>query len=35
MTNSVDPDQDRSSLIWVYTICSDLSLRKHEIITEK
>ena len=32
MANSVDPDQ-RSSLIWVYTVCSDLSVRKLRIIT--
>ena len=30
--NSVDPDQTRSSLIWVYTVCSDLSVRKLRII---
>ena len=28
MANSVDPDQTRSSLIWNYTICPDLSVRK-------
>ena len=34
MANSVDPDQtSRSSLIWVYTVCSDLSVRKFRNIT--
>ena len=28
MANSVDPDQ-----IWIYTVCSDLSVRKLRIIT--
>ena len=28
MANSVDSEQTRSSLIWVYTICSDLSVQK-------
>ena len=33
-TNSVDPDQTaRSSLIWVYTVCPDLSVRKLRIFT--
>ena len=32
MANSVDPEQ-RSSLIWVYTVCSDLSVRKFRNIT--
>ena len=31
MANSVDPDQ--SSLIWVCTICSGLSVQKLRIIT--
>ena len=34
MANSVDPDQTRSSLVWVYTVCPDLSVRKLRIITE-
>ena len=41
MANSVDPDQtaprsdcsSRSSLIWVYTVCLDLSVRKLRNIT--
>ena len=35
MANSVDPDQTapRSSLIWVYTVCLDLPVRKLRIIT--
>ena len=43
MTNSVDPDQtaprpwsdcsSRSKLIWVYTVCSDLSVQKFRNIT--
>ena len=35
MANSEDPDQTapRSSLIWVYTVCPDLSVRKFRIIT--
>ena len=35
MANSVDPDQiapSRSSLIWVYTFCSDLPVRKFKNI---
>ena len=32
MANSVDPDQ-RSSLIWVCTVCPGLSVRKLRIIT--
>ena len=28
MANSEDPDQTRSSLIWVYTVCPDLSVQK-------
>ena len=32
MANSVDPDQ-RSSLIWVCTVCPDLSVLKLKIIT--
>ena len=32
MANSVDPDE-RSSLIRVYTVCPDLSVRKLKIIT--
>ena len=32
IANHVDPDQ-RSSLIWVYTDCPDLSVRKLRIIT--
>ena len=28
LANSVDPDQTRSSLIWVCTVCPDLSVRK-------
>ena len=32
MTNSVDPDQ-RSSLIWVCTVCYGISVRKLRIIT--
>ena len=31
MANSVDPDE-RSSLIWVYTVCPDVSVRKVRII---
>ena len=31
MANSEDPDQ--SSLIWVCTVCSDLSVQKLSIIT--
>ena len=38
IVNSVDPDQtaplgNRSSLIWVWTICLDLSVRKLRNIT--
>ena len=36
MANSVDPDQTaptRSSLIWIYTICSDLSVTILRIFT--
>ena len=33
IANSVDPDQ-RSSLIWVCTVCPDLSVRKRTKITE-
>ena len=32
MANSVDPDQS-SSLIWDYTVCPGLSVRKLRIIT--
>ena len=36
MANSVDPDQtalfSRSSLIWIHTVCPDLSVRKLRII---
>ena len=32
MANSVDPDQTRSSLIWVCTVCQDLSVGKLTII---
>ena len=34
MANSVDTDQTapRRSLIWVYTVCPDLSVGKHRII---
>ena len=28
IANSVDPDQTRSSLIWVFTVCPDLSVWK-------
>ena len=31
MANSVDPDQ--TALIWVFTVCSDLSVRKFRNIT--
>ena len=33
MANSVDPDQTapKSNLIWVYTVCADLSVRKLKI----
>ena len=31
MANSVEPD--RSTLIWVYTVCKDLSVRKLRNIT--
>ena len=33
MANRIDPDQTRSSLIWVYTVCPDLSVRKLRNIT--
>ena len=35
MANSADPDQTapRSSLIWVCTVCPDLSVQKFRIIT--
>ena len=33
IANSVDPDQTRSSLIWVCTVCPDLSVQKLRIIT--
>ena len=33
MANSVDPDQTAPSLIWVYTVCPDLSVRKLRNIT--
>ena len=36
IANSVDPDQtaprEEQSLIWVFTVCPDLSVRKHRII---
>ena len=32
MANSVDPDQARSSLIWVYTVCPGLPVQKLRII---
>ena len=32
MANSADPDQT-APLIWVYTVCPNLSVRKHRIIT--
>ena len=32
MANSVDPDQTRSSLIWVYTVCSGLPVQNPRII---
>ena len=37
MANSVDPDQTaplRSSLIWVYTVCSGLYVRIFRVNTE-
>ena len=34
MANSVDPDQIRSSLIWVCTVCSNLSAPILRIFTE-
>ena len=35
MANSADPDQTapRNSLIWVYTVCPDLSVQKLRIVT--
>ena len=33
MANSVDPDQTALILIWVYTVCPDLSVRKLRKIT--
>ena len=33
MADSVDPDQTRSSLIWVCTVCPGISVRKLRIIT--
>ena len=33
IANSEDPDQSRSSLIWVCSVCPDLSVRKFRIIT--
>ena len=33
MANSVNPDQTKSSLIWVCTVCPGLSVRKLRIIT--
>ena len=33
MANSVDPDQTRSSLIWVCTVCPGISVLKLKIIT--
>ena len=33
MANSIDPDQTAASLIWVYTVCPDLSVGKLRIIT--
>ena len=33
MANSVDSDQTRSSLIWVYTVCPGQSVRQLRIIT--
>ena len=32
MANSVDPDQTARSLIWVCTVCPDISVRKLRII---
>ena len=32
IANSEDPDQTKSSLIWVYTVCPDLSVRKLRIV---
>ena len=34
-TGSVDPDQTAHSLIWVYTVCPDLPVRKLRTITGK
>ena len=33
MANSVDPDQTAQSVIWVCTVCPDLSVRKLRNIT--
>ena len=33
IANSVDPDQAAPSLIWVCTVCPDLSVRKLRNIT--
>ena len=33
MANSVNPDQTRSSLIWVCTVCPGIYVRKLRIIT--
>ena len=35
MANGVDPDQTapRSSLIWIYTVCSDLFVPVHRSYT--
>ena len=32
MANNVDPDQTRSSLIWVCTVCPGISVRKFRMI---
>ena len=33
MANSVDPGQEQSDLIWVYSVCLDLSVWKLRNIT--
>ena len=32
IANSIDPDQTAPSLIWVCTVCPELSVRKFRII---
>ena len=35
ITNSVDPDQTWNSLIWIFTVCPDLSVSKLRNLNER